>query len=144
MPRIKLVEQQEYEFHFTITMQPRDINAGGHMGNDALISLVGAARADLFHSMGMSELDLGNAQTGVIMSDLAVNYLAEAFLFDELFIDTHIGELNRTWFRLFHRITRKETLIALVETGLVTFNYVSKKIVSVPETFLKRLQQQRA
>jgi acyl-CoA thioesterase FadM len=94
--------------------------------------------------MGMSELNLGNAQTGVIMSDLTVNYLAEAFLFDELFIDTHIGELSRTGFRLFHRIAKKKTLIALVETGLVTFNYVSKKIVSVPETFLKRLQQHRA
>ena len=144
MPRIKLVEQQEYEFHFTITIQPRDINVGGHMGNDALISLVGAARADLFHSMGMSELDLGNAQTGVIMSDLAVNYLAEAFLFDELFIDTHIGGFSRNGFRLFHRITKKEIVIALVETGLVTFNYVSKKIVSVPETFLKRLEQKKA
>jgi acyl-CoA thioester hydrolase len=144
VPRIKLVDQQKYEFHFTITIQPRDINVGGHMGNDALISLVGAARADLFYSMGMSELDLGNTQTGVIMSDLAVNYLAEAFLFDELFIDTHIGELSRNGFRLFHRITKKEIVIALVETGLVTFNYVSKKIVSMPEIFLKRLEQQRA
>jgi acyl-CoA thioesterase FadM len=144
VPRIKLVEQQEYEFHFMVTLLPRDINMGGHMGNDALVSLVGAARADIFHSMGMSELDLGDVQTGVIMSDLTVNYLAEGFLFDELFIDTHVGELSRTGFRLSHRITKKETLIALVETGLVTFNYVSKKIVSVPETFLKRLQQQRA
>lgn len=113
------------------------------MGNDALISLVGAARADIFHSMGMSQLDLGTAQTGIIMSDLAVNYLAEAFLFDELFIDTHIGEFGRNGFRFFHRITKKETVIALVETGLVTFNYVSKKVISVPETFLKRLGQQR-
>lgn len=144
MPRIKLVEQQEYEFHFTTTLLPRDINVGGHMGNDALISLVGAARADIFHSMGMSELELGDPQTGVIMSDLAVNYLAEAFLFDELIIDTHIGELVRRGFRLFHRITKRETVVALVETGLVTFNYVSKKIVSIPETFLKRLKQQRA
>jgi acyl-CoA thioester hydrolase len=144
MPRIKLVEQQEYEFHFTITIQPRDINVGRHLGNDALISLVGAARAAIFHSMSMNELDLGSAQTGMIMSDLTVNYLAEAFLFDELFIDTHIGELGRNGSRLFHRITRKETVIALVETGLITFNYVSKKIVPVPETFLKRLKQQRA
>jgi acyl-CoA thioester hydrolase len=128
VPRIKLVEQQEYEFHFTITLQPRDTNIGRHLGNDALISPVGVARAEIFHSMSMSELDLGNAQTGVIMLDLAVNYLAEAFLFDELFIDTHIGELGRNGFRLFHRITRKETVIALVETGLVTFNYVSKKL----------------
>jgi len=143
LSRIKLVEQQEYEFHFTVTLQPRDINVGGHMGNDALVSLVGAARADIFHSMGMSELDLGSAQIGIIMSDLVVNYLAEAFLFDELFIDTHIGELGRNGFRLFHRVTRKETLIALVETGLVTFNYISKKVVSVPEMLLKRLKQQR-
>jgi acyl-CoA thioesterase FadM len=126
-----------------VTLQPRDINYAGHLGNDTLISLVGAARADMFRSMGMSELDLGDGQTGIIMSELAVNYKAEAFMFDEFLIDTHIGELGRSGFRLFHRVTKK-TVIALIETGLSTFNYALKKVVPVPETFLKALAQQRA
>jgi len=58
MPRIKLSEQEVYEFQSSFQVRPQDINYGGHVGNDNLISLVGAARAYLFHSMGLSELDL--------------------------------------------------------------------------------------
>jgi acyl-CoA thioesterase FadM len=140
MSRIKLSEQSEYEFHHTITLQPRDINYGGHLGNDSLVSLLGTVRADTLRSMGLSEADLGDSRTGIIMSDLVVNFRAEGFMFDELLIDTHIGELNRTGFRIFHRVTKGRTLIALAETGITTFDYVSRKIAPVPGAFLKALQ----
>jgi 4-hydroxybenzoyl-CoA thioesterase len=137
------MEQGEYEFHYTVALQPRDINYGGHMGNDALVSLVGAARVHMFRSLGFSELNLGDGQTGILMSDLSVNYKAEAFMFDELQIDTHIGELSPGGFRIFHRVRRGETIIALVETGLVTFNYETRKIAPVPETLLNALAQRK-
>ncbi|OPY83382.1 MAG: hypothetical protein A4E65_00609 [Syntrophorhabdus sp. PtaU1.Bin153] len=142
MSRIKLSEQSDYEFHFTITLQPRDINYGGHLGNDSLVSLLGAARANALRLLGLSEGDLGDGRTGVIMSDLVVNFRAEGFMFDELLIDTHIGEVNRTGFRIFHRVTKDKTLIALAETGITTFDYVSRKIAPVPGTFLGALQAQ--
>ncbi len=48
MPRAKLTEQPEYEFCYPIMLQPRDINYGGHLGVDSLVSIVGAARAYIF------------------------------------------------------------------------------------------------
>ena len=141
MPRIKLDEQREYTFHYTIRLQPRDINYSGHLGNDALVSLVGTARTNMFRSMGLSEIDLGDGQTGIIISDLVVNFKAEAFMFDELLIDTHIGEFSRNGFRMFHRVTKGQTIVALAETGLTTFNYVSRKVAQVPEKFLKVLAE---
>ena len=48
MSRIKLDEQQEYTFLYAITLQPRDINYGGHLGNDSLVALVGTAWATCF------------------------------------------------------------------------------------------------
>jgi acyl-CoA thioester hydrolase len=137
MPRIKLNEQQVYEFHYVLMLEPRDINYGGHLGNDALVSLVGSARVNMFRSMGLSEMDLGDGKTGIIMSDLAVNYKSEAFMFDELSIDTHVGEISRSNFRIFHRISKGQIVIALVETGITAFDYVLRKVVPVPEAFLK-------
>jgi acyl-CoA thioesterase FadM len=136
MPRIKLNEQQEYAFHHTLMLEPRDINYGGHLGNDALVSIVGSARVNMFRSMRFSEMDLGDGETGIIMSDLAVNYRSEAFMFDELMIDTHVGEISRSSFRLFHRIKRDHTVIALAETGITAFNYALRKIMPIPEAFL--------
>ena len=141
MPRIKLIEQESYEFHFTTILQPRDINYGGHLGNDSLVSLLGTARVNMLFSMGVSEAHLGDGQTGVIMSDLAVNFKTETFMLDAVVIDTHIGEFSRTGFRIFHRLKKEEVLVALAETGMITFNYRERKIAPVPDVFLKTLEK---
>jgi len=141
MARTKLVEQEVYAFRYRVTLGPRDINYGGHLGNDAVVSLLGTARAVLFHSLGLSTLDLGDAGTGIIMSDLVVNYKATARMFDEITIDTHIGEFVRTGFRVFHRLRKKDLLIALAEAGMITYNYNLKKAAAVPEKFLKLMKK---
>ena len=139
MPRIKLKEQEAYEFRTSIQVRPQDVNYAGHMGNDALISLVGDVRAQLFHSLGFSEMDLGDRQTGIIITDLAVNYKAEAFMFDELLVETHLDEFAQKGFRMFHRIRKDSKLIALVETGFVAYSYAAKKTIPLPTSFLNRL-----
>ncbi len=140
MPRIKLSEQEAYEFQFSIQVRPQDVNYAGHLGNDSLISLVGTTRAYLFRSMGLSEMDLGDGQTGIIIKDMAVNYRAEAFMFDELLFETHIGEVVGKGFRMFHRIRNGMKIVALVETGFVTYNYATKNTVPIPPSFLKCLE----
>jgi hypothetical protein len=42
-------------------------------------------------------------------------------------------------FRIFHRITKDKKLIALVETGILAYNYETKKTAPVPTAFLKCL-----
>jgi len=140
MPRVKLIEQPTYEFSFHTTLMPRDINYGGHLGNDAIVTLVGSARASMYHSMGFSEGDLGDGENGTIMSDLVVNYRAEGYVFDEISIDSHIGELGTGNFRVFQRIVRNDTLIALAETGIVVFNYARHKVGRLPDIFTAKLQ----
>ncbi len=78
MPRVKLTEQPTYEFSYPVTLIPRDINYGGHLGNDAIVVLVNRA-GSMYRSMGFSENDLGDGTNGTIMSDLVVNYRAEGF-----------------------------------------------------------------
>jgi len=139
MPQVKLSECCIYEFQFPLQVRPQDVNYGGHLGNDNVITLAGAARAYLFHSLGFSELDLGEAHTGIIITDMVVNYRGEAFMFDELLIETHMDEFMEKGFRIFHRITRDKKLIALVETGILAYNYETKKTTPVPASFLKCL-----
>ncbi len=137
MPRTKLSEQQHYEFRFTIQAQPRDVNMAGHVGYDSLVAMAGTARSNMFRTLGFSEGNLGDGKTGVIMSDLEVNYRAEAFMFDDLVFENHVGEMTRTGFRLFQRVRKETTVIALVESGFATFNYETRKIAPVPEAFVK-------
>lgn len=143
MPRTKLDEQAAYEFSCTVTLQPRDINYGGHLGNDSLVSLIGTARSCMFRSIGLSEGNLGDGKTGIIMADLTVSFKAEAFMFDQLQIDTHVGEITRTGFRLFHRVSRGEAVIAFAETGIVAFDYSRRKIAQVTDEFIKALSHHK-
>ena len=141
MPRITLYEQPNYEFQFNTTVQASDLNYANHLGNDTIIGMIQDARANIFFDLGFSELDLGDSETGIIIADLVVNFKAEGFMFDELRIDSHIGEVKDKSFRIFHRIIRfkDKKLIALAETGLVVFNYKHRKITDIPEAFAKKL-----
>jgi len=139
MPRAKLTEQPEYEFCYPITVQPRDINYGGHLGVDSLVSIIGTARAFILKSVGLSEGNLGNGRAGIIMTDFTVNLKAEGFMFDNLEVYTHIGELTKNGFRFFHKITREGTVIAFAEAGFLAYDYAARKVTAVPETFINPL-----
>jgi len=141
MPRVKLNELPDYAFHYKFVLGPRDINYGGHLGNDSLVSIIGTARANMFRSINLGEMDLGDGKAAIIMSDLVVNFKAESFMFDELSVDTHVGEISLTRFRLFHRIKKGDIVVALVETGLTSFDYSSRKITPIPSAFLNALAE---
>ena len=139
MPRLKLNEKQRYEFCYPITLQPRDINFGGHLGVDSLVSIIHAARAYIFKSAGLSETDLGDGQTGIIMTDVEINLRSEGFMFDNLEVFTHIGELTKNGFRFFHKVARGDSIVALAEMGFLTFNYAARKVTSVPDSCIRAL-----
>ena len=139
MPRIKLEEKEKYEFEYKVILQVNDINYGGHLSNDALISLIHETRLNLLKDMGLKETDLGDGYTGMIMSDLGVNYKMEGFMFDEILIKSHIGEIKNNTFRIFHKLLKKDRIFALVETGFAAFDYKERKIVSIPGMFIEKI-----
>lgn len=141
MPRVKLTEQPHYEFTHTLTVRVTDLNYGAHLANNAVIELIHEARAQLFRTLGFIETNLGDGQTGIIMGDLAVNFKQEGFLFDELTIHSHLGEFSHQSFRLFHKIMRADSILALVETGLVAFDYSARKIAPIPAPFVQALER---
>jgi acyl-CoA thioesterase FadM len=139
MPRTKLTEQPVYEFCYPITLQPRDINYGGHLGVDSLISIIHAARAYIFKSAGISETNLGDGRTGIIMTDVEINLRAEGFMFDNLEVFTHVGDLTKNGFRFFHKISRGDSTVALAEMGFLTFDYAARKVSPVPDSCIRAL-----
>jgi 4-hydroxybenzoyl-CoA thioesterase len=136
MAHVVLVEQEQYTFHYPVKIEPRHLSIGNHLGSDNLILLASAARADAFHSMGLTQVDLGDGVTGIIIADIVVTFRAEAFLHDEIVIDTHFGAFTGHGFTVFQRIRKGDEVLAIAETGLVAFNYRSRKIARVPERLL--------
>jgi acyl-CoA thioester hydrolase len=117
------------------------LSYGGRVDHDAVVRITHEARVHLFHLLNVAESNLGDDRTGIIMGDLVVNYAGESFLFDRLQVDSHVGEMGRSGFRIFHRFKKGETLIALVETGLMAFDYAARAIAPIPEAFRSALRQ---
>jgi len=143
MPRIKLKPLKDYEYCLTLQVRATDINYGGHLGNEALLALVHEARAQFLVLLGFDTFAAKENSVGMIMADVVVNYLAEAFAGDIIEIDCQIDEVRRKSFRLFHRVRRDHQEIALLETGMLAFDYQSRGVVPLPEAFLTSLAEFR-
>ena len=139
MPRLKLAPLDTYRFEYRTTIKTRDVNYGGHLGNDAVVSLLQEARIDLLRNLGFTELDLGDNETGIIMNELQVSYRAEGHLFDDIIIQSEVIKIRTASFRMAHRIARGEETLALAEIGLAAFDYKNRRLSALPEIFLRKM-----
>ena len=137
---IRLKEQEAYEYEYDRIVQVGDINYGGHLGNDALVRIIHEARINMLHSMGFTELDLGDGETGIILAELVVNYKAESFMMDRISVFCHVDDISNISFRMYYKVADEDKLIALAETEIVSFNYTKKQIADVPTAFINALK----
>lgn len=143
MSRVKLYEQQSYEFHARLQVRITDINIANHLGHVELIGMMHEARHQFFTQLGVTELCLGEENVGIVIIDLVTNYLLEVFAGDIIDIDLLIDDLTERSFRVYYRLKRGDEIIALAETGIAPFVYGKKQAVPVPSKFIESLENFR-
>ena len=139
MARLRLsFPEDQYYYATHLTVRVTDINAARHLGNDSMISMISEARARFFFDFGM-ERDLGQ-DVGTIVTDLATTYRAEAHARDQLLFEVGVMDFNRHGGDIIFRISRPadNTLIAMAKSGFVFFNYRSKQVVPMPDSFHRK------
>ncbi|MER3447075.1 MAG: thioesterase [Candidatus Dadabacteria bacterium] len=135
MARIKIDLPEEFDFSTEIPLRIGDINYGGHLGHDSVLSLTHEARVRLLRKYGFTEMDIDGS--GLIISDAAIVYRSEAFYGEILKIDISICEFSKYGCDFVYKITEKETgrEIARAKTGIVFFDYENRKVSLVPDKF---------
>lgn len=143
MPRIRLELPTHFLFHCTIPVRISDVNYGGHVGNDSILSIIHEARLQYLRHIGFSELNF--AGKGLIMSDVAIEFKNESFYGDQLRVFVKPADFSRVGFTFYYKIVRtddhKETLIAQAQTGMVCYDYETKRVSSVPDSALHRMNE---
>ena len=121
-------------------MRISDINYGGHLGNDAMLSVIHEARLRFLKTFGWSEFNI--CGTSLIMTDCAIVYKSEVFHGETLTIDVAIGDVTKTGFDFFYRIFNSDNSkeVGKAKTGVAFFDYQKKKVTSTPEGFLTKIQ----
>ena len=136
MARLQLLfpENQVY-FSTQLTVRVTDINGANHLGNDSMISMISEARARFLYEFGIRET--GSDGIGIIVTDLATTYKAEAHARDQLLFEIGVMDFNSYGGDITFRISRPadQTLVAMAKSGFVFFNYQQSKVVHMPEEF---------
>ena len=141
MDRVRLSLPAELPFTFSLHVRVNDLNYGGHLAHQQVLIYCHEARIAFLQSLGYSEMDISGP--GLIMADTAVRYRAEAFAGDPIEVALGISALHRKGFDCVYRLTRKsdETEIALVKTGMVSFDYNSRSPQVIPDTVKEQFRR---
>ena len=142
MARVHLEIPQSIIFTTELTVRVADINYGGHVGNDTMLSLLQEARTQLYRSLGYTNELSFEGTVGQVIADAALMYKAEAFLGNTLLIQIALGEFTRFGFDLYYQVIRKEDdkEIARGKTAVVCFDYEKRKPVRVPASLTEKLE----
>ncbi|WP_282338570.1 thioesterase family protein [Pseudomonas sp. PS02288] len=127
--------EDQHCFSTQLTVRITDINGANHLGNDSMISMISEARARFLFEYGIGESRADGG--GIIVTDLATTYKAEAHARDQLLFEVGVMDFNRYGGDITFRITRPADgrLIAMAKSGFVFFDYRQSRVVAMPEAF---------
>lgn len=135
MARIKIELPEIFHFTTSIPVRITDINYGGHVGNDTVLSIIHEARMQFLKNIGYTELNMEG--TSLIMSDVSIEFKNELFYGDIIKASVAAGDFSRAAFSLFYKLEKmpadKPVLLTVAKTGMVCYNYELKKISLLPE-----------
>ena len=135
MARIELTLPERFPFATELPVRIDDVNYGGHLGNDTVLTFVHGARLRFLAAHGWSEVDIEGV--GLIMTDAAVVYRAEGRYGMVLRAEVAVGGLRSRGCDFLYRLTDVASgrEIARARTGLLFYDYGAKKVASMPERF---------
>jgi len=142
MARIVIDLPESFAFSTELTVYLSHINYGNHLDNALLLTLVSEARLRFFKSLGYTELDVEGV--GIIVADAAVQYKSEAFHGEVLVGAMTPVDFNKYGCDLVWRLSEKESgrEVARGKTGIVFFDYATRKMAPVPAAFRQRTEGQ--
>ncbi|MBA2498429.1 MAG: thioesterase family protein [Chitinophagaceae bacterium] len=145
MSRIKIELPEHFSFYTKIPVRITDINYGGHVGNDSILSIIHEARMQFLKNKNLDELNFGGF--GLIMRDVAIEFKNELFYGEDVKVAVHAADFSKIAFSIYYKIEKsnavsnEKKIIALAKTGMVCFDYPLKKVMAIPSIILEKFIQ---
>lgn len=141
MNRIKINLPKDFSFVTSIKIRITDLNYGAHVGNDRILALLQEARQEYLMQFGYGELDFEGL--GLIMADVAIEYKSEIKYGQTIAIAVQAADFDKLGFDLFYKMEiigeTEKILAAKAKTGMVCYDYQTKKKTNIPEAALLKI-----
>ena len=147
MARIRIDLPEHFAFKTSLPIRITDLNYGGHVGNDKVLSLIHEARVQFLTQLGYSEFAFAGA--GLIMADAGIEFKNELFYGETVIISVACTNYKKVSFDIFYKLEKvsgnetaaKNIRVANAKTTMACYDYANKKIISIPEEALLKLQK---
>jgi acyl-CoA thioesterase FadM len=140
MNRIKLSLPELFSFSINMQIRVTDLNYGGHVGNDTVLSLLQEARQQFLASKGFKELDIEGF--GLIMADAVVEYKKEMLYGNQIRIWVIATDFDKMGFDIFYKIellNDNNSVIAVkAKTGMMLYDYTLNKKASLTDEIIQK------
>ena len=133
MARIKIDIPNNQLHTCEIPLRINDMNYGGHLGNDRVLTLMHEMRVDFLNKLGYrNELEIEGV--GLIVGDVAIQYMQEAFFPCTLHCILSVGDITSKSFELYYTLQQATNgpVIAKGKTGMVCFDYIKRRVTNLP------------
>jgi acyl-CoA thioesterase FadM len=141
MNRLKVTLPDHFSYSTPLTIRLSDLNYGGHVGNDAILSILQEARQQFLRSRGQEELNIDGY--GLIMVDALIEYKKELNYADSIIVSVVAVDFDKMGFDFYYKIELiqegKSILASRAKTGMLLYDYANKKKVPVSEELIKLL-----
>jgi acyl-CoA thioesterase FadM len=141
MNRIKIELPNQFNFSIQMDIRVTDLNYGGHVGNDTILSLLQEARQQFLLSKGYSELAI--AGYGLIMADAMIEYKKELKYKDRIEISVTAVDFDKLGFDLYYQVLivndAASVLAVRAKTGMMLYDYKERKKASLTEEIIQQL-----
>src|SRR5664279_4962243 len=112
MPRVKIDLPAVFQFSSVMPIRITDLIYGGHVGNDTVLSVIHEARMQFLHHYDYTEMNF--CGTGMIMSDVAIEFKNELFYGDEVKASVTLTEISKVSFALYYKLEKETTDKSLI------------------------------
>ena len=140
MNRIKLSLPELFSFSINMQIRVTDLNYGGHVGNDTVLSLLQEARQQFLASKGFKELDIEGF--GLIMADAVVEYKKEMLYGNQIRIWVIATDFDKMGLDIFYKIellSDNNSVIAVkAKTGMMLYDYTLNKKASLTDEIIQK------
>ncbi len=141
MERVKINLPDQFPFSTTINIRITDLNYGGHVGNDSFLSLIHEARQQFLKFHGYTELAF--AGVGLIMADAVIEFKKEMHYGNTVKISVAANGFDKLGFDIFYLLEivhpEKNIVAGKAKTGMMCYDYTSKKKCGIPDEALTKL-----
>ena len=132
----------DFKFFHPIEVRYGDLDPQGHVNNAKYLTFFEQARVQYMIHLGLYAQDQSYKKVGVIVADAHITFLAPIHFGDDVKVGVRTSKLGNKSMTIEQNIANNASgqEIAKGEVLTVTFDYQSKKTISIPDEWRNKIR----